>query len=165
MWNTTYRPGSVPVVECVRRTKNHDAIEGQAFYGFQLSEVLPYAVARTWHTQLGIFWIATAWLATGLYMAPALSSGREPKFQKAGVNLLYVALLVVVVGSLAGEWLGVQQRFDLDTNFFLGHQGWEYVDLGRVWQLLLFTGLMIWLALMARALAPGRPGAATPTSR
>lgn len=98
-------------------------------------------------------------------MAPALSGGREPKFQKAGVNLLYVALLVVVVGSLAGEWLGVQQRFDLDTNFFLGHQGWEYVDLGRVWQLLLFTGLMIWLALMARALAPGRPGAATPTSR
>ena len=132
----------------------HYAVEGQAFYGFELSQVLPYAVARTWHTQLGIFWIATAWLATGLYMAPALSGGREPKFQKLGVNLLYLALLVVVVGSLAGEWFGVQQRLDLDTNFFLGHQGWEYVDLGRVWQILLFAGLMIWLALMGRALRP-----------
>ena len=101
----------------------HYAIEGQAFYGFQLSQILPYAVARTWHTQLGIFWIATAWLATGLYMAPALSGGREPKFQRLGVNVLFVALLLVVVGSLAGEWLGVQQRLDLDTNFFLGHQG------------------------------------------
>lgn len=132
----------------------HYAVEGQAFYGFQLSEILPYAVARTWHTQLGIFWIATAWLATGLYMAPALSGGHEPKGQKLGVNLLYVALLIVVVGSLAGEWFGVQQRLDLDTNFFLGHQGWEFVDLGRVWQLLLFAGLMIWLGLMARALLP-----------
>jgi nitric oxide reductase subunit B len=131
----------------------HYAVEGHHFYGLNLSEILPYAVARTWHTQLGIFWIATAWLATGLYIAPAIS-GHEPKFQKLGVDLLYVALLVVVVGSFAGEWLGVMQRFDLDTNFYLGHQGWEFIDLGRVWQILLFVGLMIWLVLMTRSLWP-----------
>ena len=118
-----------------------------------LSDILPYAVTRTWHTQLAVFWIATAWLATGLYLAPALGGG-EPRFQKLGVNLLYVALLVVVVGSMAGEWLGVQQLLDLDTNFWLGHQGWEYVDLGRVWQLALFAGLMLWLGLVGRALWP-----------
>ena len=131
----------------------HYAVEGHSFYGIPLSEWLPYSVARTWHTQLGIFWIATAWLATGLYVAPLLG-GAEPKFQKLGVNLLFVALLVVVVGSFAGEWLGVQQMFDVDTNWWLGHQGWEFVDLGRVWQILLFAGLMIWLALVGRALAP-----------
>jgi nitric oxide reductase subunit B len=131
----------------------HYAVEGQEFYGFPLAEYLPYAVTRTWHTQLAVFWIATAWLATGLYIAPALT-GYEPRFQRLGVNLLYGALLVVVVGSLAGQWLGVHQHFDLDTNFWLGHQGWEYVDLGRVWQLLLFTGLMIWLLLVGRALWP-----------
>ena len=27
-----------------------------------------------WHTQLGIFWIATAWLATGLFIAPAVAA-------------------------------------------------------------------------------------------
>ncbi|MGD2083411.1 MAG: nitric-oxide reductase large subunit, partial [Chromatiales bacterium] len=131
----------------------HYAVEGHEFYGFALSEILPYSVARTWHTQLGIFWIATAWLATGLYIAPALS-GHEPRFQRLGVNLLYGALLFVVVGSLAGEWLGVQQYFDLDINFWLGHQGYEFVDLGRFWQLLLFAGLLIWVSLVGRALWP-----------
>jgi nitric oxide reductase subunit B len=131
----------------------HYAVEGHDFYGFPLADILPYAVTRTWHTQLAVFWIATAWLATGLYLAPALG-GREPRFQKLGVDVLYGALVLVVVGSMAGEWLGVQQAFDLDTNFWIGHQGWEYVDLGRVWQLALFAGLMLWLTLVGRALWP-----------
>jgi nitric oxide reductase subunit B len=70
------------------------------------------------------------------------------------VNVLYVALLVVVLGSMAGEWFGVQQKLGLDVNFWIGHQGWEYVDLGRFWQILLFGGLLIWLGLMGRALWP-----------
>ena len=65
----------------------HYGVEGQAFFGFPLADWLPYAVTRTWHTQLGIFWIATAWLATGLFVAPAVS-GYEPKFQRFGVNFL-----------------------------------------------------------------------------
>ncbi|SMF56561.1 nitric oxide reductase, NorZ apoprotein [Tistlia consotensis] len=134
-------------------TTAHYAVEGHDFYGIPLADILPYAVTRTWHTQLAVFWIATAWLATGLYLAPVLG-GREPRFQRLGVDLLYAALLLVVVGSMAGEWLGVQQVFDLDTNFWIGHQGWEYVDLGRVWQIALFAGLMLWLVLVGRGLWP-----------
>ncbi|TVP15526.1 nitric-oxide reductase large subunit [Shewanella sp. KCT] len=131
----------------------HYAVEGQNFYGIPLSEILPYSVTRTWHTQLAVFWIATAWLGTGLYIAPALS-GYEPKFQRLGVNVLWVALVVVVLGSMAGEWIGVQQYFDLDTNFLFGHQGYEYIDLGRVWQVLLLAGLLIWLTLVTAAMRP-----------
>ncbi len=131
----------------------HYAVEGHDFYGIRISEIIPYAVTRTWHTQLAVFWIATAWLATGLYVAPMIS-GHEPKGQKLGVDLLWVALVVVVLGSMAGEWLGVQQVFDLNTNWWFGHQGWEYVDLGRFWQILLFVGLMKWLVLVGRALWP-----------
>ncbi len=131
----------------------HYGVEGSGFYGFPLADFLPYAVTRTWHTQLGIFWIATAWLATGLYMAPAVS-GREPAGQRLGVNVLFVCLLVIVVGSLAGQWLGVQQKLGLETNFWFGHQGYEYVDLGRFWQIFLFAGLFIWLALMTRGMWP-----------
>lgn len=131
----------------------HYTIEGQHFYGFPLADWLPYAVTRTWHTQIAIFWIATAWLATGLYIAPAVS-GYEPPRQTLGVNVLFVALLVVVAGSLAGEWFGVQQKLGLDANFWFGHQGYEYVDLGRFWQILLFVGLLLWLLLVGRALWP-----------
>jgi len=131
----------------------HYGVEGAGFYGLSLNDILPYSVARTWHIQLAIFWIATSWLATGLFIAPAVS-GHEPKGQRFGVNLLFFALLVIVVGSLAGQWLGIMQRLGLGTNFWLGHQGYEYVDLGRFWQIFLFAGLFIWLALMVRALLP-----------
>jgi len=131
----------------------HYGVEGDGFYGIPLSKWLPYSVARTWHTQLGIFWIATAWLATGLFVAPAVS-GYEPRGQKAGVDFLFVCLLVIVVGSLAGEWMGVQQKLGSHANFWFGHQGYEYVDLGRFWQLFLFVGLFVWLFLMGRALWP-----------
>jgi nitric oxide reductase subunit B len=131
----------------------HYGVEGDGLYGIPLSKWLPYSVARTWHTQLGIFWIATAWLATGLFIAPAVS-GYEPKGQRFGINFLFGCLLIIVVGSFAGEWLGVQQKLGFVSNFWFGHQGYEYVDLGRFWQLFLFVGLFVWLFLMVRALWP-----------
>jgi nitric oxide reductase subunit B len=137
----------------------HYGVEGSGFYGFNLAEFLPYSVTRTWHIQLAIFWIATSWLATGLFVAPAVS-GYEPKFQRLGVNVLFVALLIIVVGSLAGQWFGVMQKLNLVENFWFGHQGYEYVDLGRFWQIFLFAGLLIWLFLMTRAIWPAfkQPG-------
>ncbi len=131
----------------------HYTVEGQAFYGIPLADWLPYSISRTWHVQIAIFWIATSWLATGLYYAPAIS-GREPKFQKLGVNFLFIALLIIVAGSLLGQWLGVMQKLGLVQNFWFGHQGYEYVDLGRFWQIFLFVGLFIWLFLMGRAIMP-----------
>jgi len=131
----------------------HYGVEGQAFYGIPLAKLLPYSISRTWHIQIAIFWIATSWLATGLYYAPAIS-GTEPKFQRLGVNFLFGALLVIVLGSLAGQWLGVMQKLGYIQNFWFGHQGYEYVDLGRFWQIFLFVGLIIWLLLMGRAILP-----------
>jgi nitric oxide reductase subunit B len=130
----------------------HYGVEGQGFYGFPLDRYLPYAITRTWHLQLAIFWIATSWLATGLYVGPAVS-GHEPKYQRLGVNVLFVALVLVVGGSMAGEWFGIQQKLG-NLWFWFGSQGFEYVDLGRFWQILLFVGLVLWLFLMVRALKP-----------
>ncbi|HLL52892.1 MAG TPA: nitric-oxide reductase large subunit [Myxococcaceae bacterium] len=132
----------------------HFGVEGKGFYGIPLDRYLPYAVTRSWHTQLGIFWIATAWLATGLFVAPAIS-GVEPKYQRAGVNFLFVCLLVIVVGALFGQWASIQHRLGKgDLWYWFGHQGYEYVDLGRFWQLFLFVGLFVWLFLTVRALWP-----------
>jgi nitric oxide reductase subunit B len=131
----------------------HYAVEGQSFFGLPLAQVLPYVVSRTVHTQVGIFWIATAWLATGLYIAPLLS-GREPKLQKLGVDLLFWALIAIVVGSTATGWLGTLQHRGVDFSFWLGNQGLEFTSMGRVWQILLFVGLLFWVFLLGRALWP-----------
>jgi len=130
----------------------HYGVEGKGFYGFPLDRYLPYAVTRTWHLQLAIFWIATSWLATGLYVGPAVSA-HEPRFQRLGVNVLFGALILVVGGSLAGEWMGIQQRLG-NLWFWFGSQGYEYVDLGRFWQILLFIGLVLWLVMMWASLKP-----------
>src|SRR4029450_4766288 len=87
----------------------HYGVEGDGFYGIPLSKWLPYAVARTWHVQMGLFWIATTWVAAGLFMG-LLISEHEPKWQRLGVNILFLALLAVVVGSLAGEWFSVHNK-------------------------------------------------------
>lgn len=141
----------------------HYGVEGGGFFGFPLADYLPYVVTRTWHTQLGIFWIATAWLAAGLFIAPFIC-GYEPKRQKLGVDILFGALLIVVLGSMAGQWLSVMHKLPGSLWFWFGHQGYEYVDLGRVWQAALFVGLLLWLFLIARAAIPALKKKGTPRS-
>jgi len=130
----------------------HYAVEGDSFYGIPLQQYLPYAASRTWHLQLAVFWIATCWLAAGLFFAPRFGR-HEPKGQAWGNSGLLISLVVVVVGALAGSWAGVQGLLG-DHSFLWGHQGYEYVELGRVWQLLLIGSMVFWLGLMYRALKP-----------
>jgi len=131
----------------------HYGVEGDGLYGIPLSRWLPYSITRTWHLQTGLFWIATSWLAAGLFIGP-LISGKEPRGQRLGVNLLFLALLIVVAGSLAGEYLSIHNQMTEANSFYWGHQGWEYLDLGRIWQAGLFIGLLLWLFLMLRVIIP-----------
>ena len=132
----------------------HYQVEGHDVYGFPLAQYLPYSLSRTWHTQLAVLWIAVAWLGTGLYIGPALS-GHEPKYQRLGVNFLFGCLLVIVVGAFSGQWFAVMQKMGLGPiNFWFGHQGLEYADIGRFWQVFLFIGLLLWLTLVGRSLWP-----------
>lgn len=133
----------------------HFAVEGTYFFGIPLADVLPYAAARTWHLQLAVFFIATCFLATGLFIGPFV--GREPKKQSFLVWVLFGAIVVVVLGSLSGTWLSVAGVFGGD-GFYLGHQGYEFIELGRVWQILLIVGMLIWLVLVLRAILPALKG-------
>jgi nitric oxide reductase subunit B len=128
----------------------HDYADGASFYGFPLNEILPFNVARTWHLQLAIFWIATAWLGMGIFTAP-LVNPKEPKGQKFLVNVLFWALVIVVVGSMAGEYLSVKGYLG-ESWYWLGTQGWEYLELGRLWMYLLIGGMLIWLYIVFRGL-------------
>ncbi|WP_188150289.1 nitric-oxide reductase large subunit [Teredinibacter waterburyi] len=132
----------------------HYTIEGQGFYGIQTSEWFPYSLVRTWHIQAAMFWIATGFLAAGLFLAPVINGGKDPKFQKLGVDILFWALIAVVVGSFTGNYLAIAQIMPAELSFWLGHQGYEYVDLGRIWQIGKFIGIVLWLVLMLRCIVP-----------
>ncbi len=132
----------------------HYTIEGQHFYGIDISQWFPYSLTRTWHLQAAIFWIATAFLTAGLFLAPLINGGKDPRYQKTGVDILFCALLVVVGGSFIGSFLTINHIMPPNLSFWLGHQGYEYLDLGRFWQIALFIGIVFWLGLMLRAILP-----------
>jgi nitric oxide reductase subunit B len=129
----------------------HFTVEGTYFFGIPLGKIMPYAAARTWHLQLGVFFIATCFLAAGLFIGPYV--GKEPKKQWQWVMVLFGALVIVVLGALIGSWLSIAGIFG-GEGFLLGHQGYEFIELGRVWQLLLIAGMLIWLVLVFRAIRP-----------
>jgi nitric oxide reductase subunit B len=127
----------------------HYTIHPGTFFFQFVADWIPYNLAKTWHLQLMVFWIATTWLASALYLAPIIG-GKEPVKQSVLVIILFAAVLLVAVGSLAGEALGIKGMLG-DWWFWLGHQGWEFLELGRIWQILLFGGLIFWLLIVYRA--------------
>ncbi|MCM3569795.1 nitric-oxide reductase large subunit [Neobacillus mesonae] len=132
----------------------HYYVEPTSFFGIKwIHDLLPFSITKGYHLQLAIFWIATSWLGLGIFVAP-LVGGREPKHQGLLVDILFWALVVLVGGSMIGEWLGANGK--LGNGWFLfGHQGWEYLELGRFWQYILIAGMLIWLFIVFRGIKRG----------
>lgn len=128
----------------------HYTIHPASFYFDFVAKLIPYSWAKSWHLQLAIFWIATTWVGTAIYLAPIIG-GREPHRQGMCVQILFAAILLVAGGSLLGEIAGIKGYLG-DWWFWLGHQGWEFLELGRLWQILLFVGLIAWLVIVYRAI-------------
>jgi nitric oxide reductase subunit B len=118
------------------------------FFGLDLAQVLPYNLARTWHVQLALFWTAAAFLAGGIFLVPFIAR-REPKRQSWLVYGLLGAVAVVVFGSLITEALSI---YGVIPAGGLLSQQWEYLDLPRLWQILLIVGMFLWIAIIWRGL-------------
>ncbi|WP_327051418.1 nitric-oxide reductase large subunit [Halomicrococcus gelatinilyticus] len=137
----------------------HFYVERAGFFGIgdalgvNVLELAPFALAKTWHLDLGVLWIATLWLGAGLFLPPLLT-GHEPDGQSRYVNVLLGALVVVSVGGLAGIWLGMNGFFDGPLWWLLGNEGLEYLEVGRVWQFGLLAGFVGWAVLVARGFRP-----------
>ena len=134
----------------VGAASQHYRAELGDFFGIDLAQLLPFNLARTFHVQLAIFFVSTSFLAAGIFLAPMIA-GREPRRQHWLAYGLLAALAIVVFGSLIGEFGGVHGWFGEDGSIF-GIQGFEYLDLGRFWQVLLVIGLFFWAALIFRGL-------------
>ncbi|WP_206061790.1 nitric-oxide reductase large subunit [Nonomuraea basaltis] len=122
-----------------------------SFFGIPLEQWLPYNLTRTWHVQLSLFWVATGFLAAGIFLVPMITRRRDPKGQSWLAYALLGALVVVVVGSLAGEAVGIFGGLG-ELWSWLGMQGFEYLDLGKLWQILLTVGMAFWVAILWRGL-------------
>ncbi|HKX68080.1 MAG TPA: cbb3-type cytochrome c oxidase subunit I [Intrasporangium sp.] len=120
-----------------------------SFFGFDLAQLLPYNLARTWHVQLSLFWTAAGFLAAGIFLTP-LISGREPKGQHKLAYALLGALAVVVFGSLIAEALSIHGVDWAEGPLFA--QQWEYLDLPRVFQILLTVGMVFWIVMIFRGI-------------
>jgi nitric oxide reductase subunit B len=135
----------------VGAASQHYRAEITNFFGFDLARYFPYNLMRTWHLQLAIFWVATAFVAAGIFLAPMIA-GREPKHQGKLAFGLLGALAVVVFGTLIGSYLGVHGVLQRTASNWFGLQGFEYLDLARFWQILLSIGLFAWVFMLWRVL-------------
>lgn len=132
----------------------HYYTEPQSFFGIKwIHDILPFNIAKGYHLQLAVFWIATSWLGMGIYIAPNVG-GFEPKKQGLLVDILFWALIVLVGGSMIGEWLGVNGYLGNEW-FLFGHTGWTYIEEGRIWQIVLIAGMLIWLFIVYRGIRAG----------
>jgi nitric oxide reductase subunit B len=128
----------------------HDFVNFTEFFGVDLRDVFPITISRGWHVQLSLLWISACWIGASLFVAPFMS--REPKNYHKNVNLLFWMVFVLVVGSIAGIYIGPMGL--TEYWYWLGNQGWEYVEPGKVWQGLLFAIFVLWAITLYRALRP-----------
>ncbi|HXK60556.1 MAG TPA: nitric-oxide reductase large subunit [Acidobacteriota bacterium] len=130
----------------------HYHAEPEGFYGINISDWLPYNLSRMWHLQLALFFVSASFLSMGIFLAPMIAR-REPRHQDKLAIALFGAVVLVVVGSLAGEAASIKGYFTQEGPWFwVGTQGWEYLDLGRLWQILLVIGMLLWVAILFRGL-------------
>jgi nitric oxide reductase subunit B len=126
----------------------HYRADLSTFFGLDLAAILPYNLARTWHLQLALLWTAAAFLAGGIFLTPFISR-REPRRQSWLVYGLFGAVVLVVVGSLLTEAASIYGLVPIGS---LLSQQWEYLDLPRLWQILLVVGLFLWIAIIWRGM-------------
>jgi nitric oxide reductase subunit B len=130
----------------------HDFVGFTTFFGYDLRAILPLPITRSWHIQLSILWISACWIGASIFVLPRMA-GVEPRGQLALVNTLFYMLAAVVAGTVSGVWLGPRNLLG-DWWRWIGNQGWEFVELGRVWQFLLFIALLLWVIIVYRGVRP-----------
>ncbi|MDE2580850.1 MAG: cbb3-type cytochrome c oxidase subunit I [Rhodospirillales bacterium] len=128
-----------------------------SFYGLVLNRWLPFNALRDIHIQAPIVWIGVAWIGAALFLAP-LIAGTEARGQGVLVSLLFWTVVAIVVGALLGDYLGIMGLVGRDSWFWVGNQGLSYLQLGRAWQIGFAAGLVLWSAMVLRALWPTRAG-------
>ena len=130
----------------------HDFVGFINYFGFNISKVLPITITRSWHVQLSLLWISACWIGASFFMM-SLVSPRQSASQVKLINTIFWLTILLVAGSFAGIFLGPHGILAKNW-YWLGHQGWEYVELGKLWQILLGVVFIIWAITIYRGIKP-----------
>lgn len=130
----------------------HDFVGFVHFFGYNISELLPITVTRSWHVQLSLLWISACWIGASFFMM-SLVSPRQKKSQLTLINTIFWLTVLLVAGSFAGLFLGPKGIIGKSWYWF-GHQGWEYVEMGKVWQMILAVVFVFWAITLYRGIKP-----------
>lgn len=130
----------------------HDFVGFVNFFGFNISEALPITVTRSWHIQLSLLWISACWIGASFFMM-SMVSPNQPKKQVKRINTIFWLTLLLVAGSFAGMLLGPKGLLGKYW-YWLGNQGWEYVEIGKIWQIILGIVFIIWAVVIYKGIKP-----------
>ncbi len=134
----------------------HDFLGLTNIFGVDVASLVPVTISRSWHIQLAILWISTCWIGAAIYLLPSVSRA-QPRHQVTLVNIVFALLVVVTLGSVVGNYMGPKGMLGGLWNL-LGHQGWEMVELGRLWQWVLMAALVLWMCVVVRGAKPAMQG-------
>ena len=120
--------------------------------GLFLGDLIPFTVARSYHTILQIYWFFMCWVGYTIFFLPRCS--KVPKGQLLLINTLFTLCVIVGVGVLVGIYLGQTGIITGNVAYWLGSQGWEFMELGRAFQLLLLVAFSLWILIIYRGVKP-----------
>ncbi len=130
----------------------NDFVNFLGFFGIHPSPAFPVTVARSWHLMLALYWITACWIASSIFILPILAK-KEIKGQLLLINILFILVFILVGGSLVGMVMGPKGMMG-DWWYLLGHQGWEFVDFGKLYQGLLMVIFLLWGMIVYRGVKP-----------
>lgn len=126
----------------------HNFLGLNSLSGVNLSEWLPITVVRGWHLQLALLWISAAWIGGSVFII-SMPGDSVPHGQIALVNILFTVFVAMIAGSLLGVALGPRGVLG-DWWNFLGNQGWEFVEMGKLYQYVLMGIFILWGVILYR---------------
>ena len=121
-------------------------------FGLVLGDLLPFTVLRSYHTLFQIYWFFMCWVGYTIFFLPRLAP--VPRGQKALIDLLFLCCFTVGAGALIGIFLGQTGRLTGAAAYWFGSQGWEFMEMGRAFQILLLAAFALWIVIIYRGIRP-----------
>ena len=121
-------------------------------FGISLNELIPFTVARSYHTLLQIYWFFMCWVGYTIFFLPKLS--KVPNGQKFLIDLLFVLCIITGAGAVVGIYMGQTGMLSDTMAYWFGSQGWEFMELGRFFQFTLLAAFSLWIFIIYRAVKP-----------